>query len=211
MRTSLHHPSRLTILSSFRKEYCGGMRWFYLCRCICGSEKEIVKRSVDSGLTRSCGCLYREVSIATAPRRNFKHGDGGVRRGVAAEYCIWRSMLKRCHLSTDPHYYNYGGRGITVCERWRTSYELFLADMGRKPTPRHTLDRWPNNDGNYEKANCRWATRTEQARNRRGNVLLTFDGKTQCVAAWAEEFGMERKKFEMRIRKGLNIEAAMVP
>lgn len=100
--------------------------------------------------------------------RSWKHGESSGHkhsRRPTPEYATWASMHKRCRIKTNPSYHHYGGRGITVCERWNV-YENFLADMGRRPSPRHSIDR-VNNDGNYEPGNCRWATGSEQINNRR--------------------------------------------
>jgi len=99
------------------------------------------------------------------------------------EYISWIGMFQRCNNPNDRGYSNYGGRGIKVCDRWFQSFENFLADMGKKPTPSHTIDRI-DNDGNYTPENCRWATMQEQCRNRRNNRRITFQGKTLCIIEW---------------------------
>lgn len=105
------------------------------------------------------------------------------------------------------HFKDYGSRGISVCERWRESFARFCEDMG--PRPKGTsIDRIDNN-GNYEPANCRWATAKEQQRNRRSNVHITFNGRTQVMSAWAEEMGMNQLVLQGRIRKGWSIERAL--
>lgn len=118
-------------------------------------------------------------------------------------------MISRCYNEKHHHYANYGGRGITVCQRWRDSFAAFLADVGPRPSPQHSLDRYPDNNGNYEPGNVRWATRSEQQRNRRVNHLLTFQGKTQCVIAWAEELGINPVTIIARLRAGRTIEEAL--
>lgn len=202
-RTSEHHPLRLTILSTFIKHINGVRRQFYRCRCACGALKDIYKCSVDGGLTRSCGCLHREVSAevgASTKTHGESRGDGSHQE--SPEYTAWRGLLKRCYLKTHHNYPRYGGAGVTVFGPWINSYETFLAYIGRKPTPAHTVDRWPNPRGNYEPGNVRWATPKEQARNRRNNVMLTLNGKTQCASAWAEENGVDRHLISGRKAKG---------
>jgi hypothetical protein len=125
------------------------------CRCDCGVEVRVRVAQLVTGKTRSCGCLQREITGA----RRRTHG-----KSRTPEHRAWRGMLDRCTLPTHISYPYYGGRGITVCERWR-SFANFLADMGPKPTSKHTLDRI-NGNGNYEPSNCRWATWSEQNRNR---------------------------------------------
>jgi hypothetical protein len=116
-------------------------------------------------------------------------------------------MKQRCQNPNNPSYHNYGGRGIKVCERW-FSFENFISDMGMRPTNDHTLERI-NNDGNYEPSNCKWATRTEQARNFRSNRMLEFNGEKKCISAWAKELGLTHDSISRRLRRGWSIEEAL--
>jgi hypothetical protein len=130
------------------------------CRCDCGNEKSIIANHVRTGRIRSCGCLQREIAILS----NTIHGHNRIGQRTS-EYRIWYAMKDRTLNPKSPAWDDYGGRGITVCDRWRDSFEAFLADMGPRPSGL-TLDR-KNNDGNYEPGNCRWATWAEQNNNRR--------------------------------------------
>lgn len=125
------------------------------------------------------------------------------------EYGAWTSAKSRCSNPKDPEYKGYGGRGITVCERWRLSYQAFLDDMGRKPTPKHTLDRFPNNDGNYEPGNCRWATYTQQNRNSRNSVVVEFKGVKLNLSAWAEKLGFPQSVIHQRMSRHRSIERVL--
>lgn len=149
-----------------------------LCRCDCGVEKTARNSNLTSGNIRSCGCLAREITSARSRTHGLKK---------TSEYRCWSAMKGRCYNPNLKPYKNYGGRGITVCSRWRNSFESFLADMGNSKGL--TLERI-NNEGHYEPNNCRWATSKEQAKNRRTSVLLTALGKTQIMADWAEELKM---------------------
>ena len=124
------------------------------------------------------------------------------------ENMAWREMRKRCYSVQHARYADYGGRGISVCERWKASFEAFYEDMGPRPSSSHSLERI-NNDGNYEPGNCRWATPQEQARNRRNNRLLTFQGKTLCAAEWSAITGIHYNTLYGRIAKGWSDERVL--
>jgi hypothetical protein len=132
------------------------------------------------------------------------HGDWD-----SPEWRAWHSMRSRC-TPGNKDYHRYGGRGIRVCERLATSHEYFLADMGRKPTPVHSLDRIDVN-GNYEPTNCRWATAKEQAQNRRTSIMLTIDGVTRPLGAWAHERGLGADRVWQRLARGWSHQEALRP
>lgn len=136
------------------------------CRCICGQEILIASTVLVLGRQKSCAVNGHYFANAT--------GTGYAER-YPSEYQSWESMRKRCRQKTHQKYPMYGGAGITVCERW-DSFPNFLADMGEKPTPKHTIDRYPDNRGNYEPGNCRWATPGQQSRNMKNNVYVEYEG-----------------------------------
>jgi hypothetical protein len=174
----------------------GPRRW--MCRCDCGRERSARPTYLHSGTIRSCGCLLRETLL----RRNQTHGKSGT-----PEYRAWCGMRERCRNPRLPAYRDYGGRGITVCPRWE-SFEAFLADMGPRPSPRHTLERI-NNDGPYAPRNCRWATRGEQCRNYRRNHHIEHQGRDMLLMAWAEEKGLRLHTLIVRLRRGWSVEQAL--
>lgn len=147
---------RLVAVEPRDRDPWGSVRW--LCVCDCGSSIVVSRRSLAAGLTRSCWCLRREAAVKTG-KKTATHGQTDT-----PTWRSWKAMLDRCTYTTNISWKNYGGRGITVCDRWR-SFANFLADMGPRP-PGTTLDR-RDNDGDYKKGNCRWATPREQRVNQR--------------------------------------------
>lgn len=180
---------RLLVLSLVRRDAAdNNHKW--LCRCDCGTEKAMGIKSIMAGKTQSCGCILREVTIA----RNKTHGKSGV-----PGYRSWKDMRSRCYNIKDSDYPGYGGRGITVCERW-SSFELFFEDMGERPEGM-TIDRIDVN-GNYEKANCRWATDKTQANNKRSNHVVEWNGVAKNLQHWCDEFGINPSKARYRLKQG---------
>lgn len=125
------------------------------------------------------------------------------------EYGVWAGMLSRCYSKNRACYKDYGGRGITVCDRWRNSFKAFLEDMKKRPSLKHSIDRWPNNDGNYEPGNCRWATPEEQHNNTRSNRLLTFEGQTMTLSQWANKKGISKSGLRYRLNGGMSVGEAL--
>lgn len=179
-----------------------GTRGHQVCQCECGCLLVVNCKSLLSGNSKSCGCARVEAT----KKSNTKHGMCGT-----VEYTSWSNMIQRCTKLDNKSFRNYGGRGITVCERWsnpENGFSNFLADMGPKPTPKHEIERKMVND-NYEPSNCHWSTRLEQARNKRSNRLLEHNGKTQCVSAWAEELGVFANTLYARLSGGWSTEKTL--
>ena len=181
---------RLTVLSVVG-ESC-------VCLCSCGTEKTVRNCNLRSGDSTSCGCLRRELRA----KNNATHMMEGTKT-----YIVWSNMKARCFNKRSDRYASYGGRGITVCDRWRDSFETFLSDMGEAPDGL-TLDRIDVN-GNYEPENCRWATREQQNNNKRSSVRIDIDGDSKTLAEWALISGVSRRTITSRLRRGLEAKAAV--
>lgn len=173
-------------------------RFRVLCRCDCGNELVVRCLSLVNQNTSSCGCLHKEGVAAL----NRKHG-----MSKTPTYVTYLNMVNRCTDTGNKKYADYGGRGIMVCERWRESFENFLADMGQRPA-NGTLERI-NLDGHYESANCKWATWKEQQNNKRSNRILEHDGQVLTTQQWAEITGLSRSVISHRLRRGWTVAQAL--
>lgn len=174
-----------------------------IAQCDCGNLVRPFLSNILAENTRSCGCLKGEKRPRVSGHRVCR----------TAAYHQYRGIITRCTCPSSRNWKNYGGRGITICAGWRNSFESFQADMGKRPTPEHSIDR-KDNEGGYwcghceecvalsRPANCRWATRREQQSNTRKSVHLTIDGRTMIASEWAREAGISRQLLETRLRRG---------
>lgn len=187
--------------------YAGGdgKHSYWWCRCDCGTEAKVSANKLRKAHTKSCGCLSADVC-----RSSFT--THGMSRDPL--YNVWAKMRNRCSSTKDPAFPDYGGRGIRVCQRWingdgsREGFACFLDDMGPKPSPSHSLDRIDNN-GDYTPENCRWATKTEQARNRRSNYRVTMGGRSCALSEACEQLGLPFALVNSRIQQGWSTERAL--
>ena len=191
--------TRLTVISRAANSKAGQTCWN--CRCDCGNEVVVQGAALKDGHSKSCGCIKIEQTIAM----NTKHGHTA--KGISPTYHSWTAMISRCTDANDAGFPAYGGRGIAVCPEWR-DFRNFLRDMGEKPD-RMSLDR-VDVDGDYEPSNCRWATATEQARNKRNNRRLTFKGETRLVREWADLYGLPVTSLMYRLNAGWSTEDSLM-
>lgn len=172
-----------------------------VCRCDCGVRKIVDLSALRVGDTQSCGCLNNERVAELTYRHGMTTGK------PSPEYQSWGNMIQRCTNPKSSMYRLYGARGIIVCDRWLDA-AAFLSDMGRKPTPRHTIERI-NSDGPYAPENCRWATPAEQSRNTSRTRKLTLNGETLCLTDWADRIGIRGDNLRRRLTKGWSVERAL--
>jgi len=182
---------KLTVLQRVENGKSGA---YWLCKCECGKTNVVSSCNLKNSAVKSCGCL------------SFKHGLRYTRLNR-----IWSGMIQRCYNKNANQYKNYGNRGIEVCQKWRNDFKAFYEwAMTSNYSDNLTIDRI-NINGNYEPSNCRWVNAKQQANNRRNNVFITHNGKTQTIAEWENEFGFKPGVIGKRIRKGLDVEDALNP
>lgn len=190
---------KLTIIRDVKTRNKWGVS-MWECRCECGTIVQVDRNSLLKGHKRSCGCL----SVETRRKLFTKHGQS-TSNGRTPTYRSWNCMLQRCLNPKNKRWSRYGGRGITVCDRWLV-FNNFFDDMGQRPSGM-TLERNDNN-GNYEPSNCRWATPKEQQNNTRRNRLITFRGKTLNISQWSTELDLPRSRINTRLERGWPVEKA---
>ena len=166
----------------------------WLCRCDCGGSTKTTTSALLSGKTKNCSCLRRENCAASVRARSITHGMRNTK-----EYHAWCAMKQRCYNPKNENFKNYGGRGITVCESWRNSFEAFYADMGKCPKG-YSIERMDVN-GNYEPANCYWASLLTQANNKRRTVIVEYNGVKHPLKIWAAVLDMPYSVLRDRIQK----------
>lgn len=192
---------RLTVIYYGGKDNQRNVMW--VCECQCGKRTIVRGFNLRDGSVRSCGCLHNEI-IAAIGKENATHGQTETR-----EYETWQAIKHRCCYSGHNRYHRYGGRGITVCDRWLHSFEAFFEDMGSRPGDDYSIERI-DSDGPYSPENCRWATAKEQQNNRQGNVYFTYQGVTKTIAEWAHHTGISDATLRARLgRYGWSVADAL--
>lgn len=174
------------------------------CKCVCGESVTVQTGHLTSGHTLSCGCHKRDKTSTLSGRVNTTHG-----MTKSPEYSTWKAMITRCRNPRSKDYRRWGGSGVSIYPGWEESFEEFFRYMGKKPSPEHTIDRYPNRSGNYEPGNVRWATPTEQARNRVNNLDVSHNGETKCIAEWAEIHGVKYSTLIQRLARHVPFELAV--
>lgn len=188
---------RLTVTGRAFGHASGNAVWAVICDC--GNVREVRGNNLTRGAQVSCGC-YRAQNNKT---KSITHG-----KSASAEFNIWMKIKGRCLNPSDRAFKDYGARGISICPEWSVSFEAFYADMGPRPSSKHSIDR-KDNDKGYHPGNCRWATPKEQARNRRSNIHVEHCGQRRSLSDLADEIGMSRDTLAYRIKAGWSVDDAV--
>lgn len=167
----------------------------WVFRCDCGVEKRFLRRNVQRGVSRSCGCFHKERMQEI--KKTHGHSINGK---VSPTFSSYRNMIARCYRPSNNRFAEYGARGIKVCDRWRDSFENFLADMEERPSRDHSIERL-DSDGDYSPDNCIWGTVAVQAANRSSNLIVTIDGESMILAEAARRYGIPYTTLKARIFK----------
>jgi len=186
---------RLLVISRDQNK---GKQSGWLCLCDCAKTTVIAASSLKNGLSKSCGCYRNEISSKRATKHSMAESQ---------EYGIWQAMKRRCNNKNNPDFHRYGGRGITVCQRWMDSFANFYADMGKRPHG-HSIDRIDVN-GNYEPLNCKWSDSIQQANNKSTNVRYEYGDETHTIAEWARISGIPQTLLRKRLHDGIKMPYAL--
>lgn len=187
------------VVSGFAGQHPKWKHRYWACVCECGGIGTVRERNLIKGYSLSCGCFHHE----RVGERSRTHG-----LTETSEYKIWSGIISRCYTPSATGYKHYGGRGITVCDRWLNSFELFLLDMGNKPSPEMSVDRIDSNRGYYPD-NCRWATRFTQANNRRFTKVYSHDGESKTLSEWAQCSDIAYHTLKCRLKRGWSLSDAI--
>lgn len=189
---------KLTVLKRAKKTQNHYACWE--CLCECGNVTVVCGNDLRTGHTGSCGCLRKELAF----KKTFVHGMSNT-----STYNTWFHMINRCYNPADSTFANYGGRGITVCQKWRNDFMAFYKDVGERPSKKHSIDRIDTN-GDYNPTNVRWATQKEQCNNKRNNINITINGQMHTAIQWASLVGIEPNTLYARLRRGWPPEKAIL-
>ena len=190
----------LTVIGRSRRDASGlkSRAKYWLCKCACGTHKDVRHDHLMSGRTVSCGCYHKKAASERASNMHKANTTHGMSKTRA--HSVWFGMKGRCLNPNNQAFEYYGGRGITVCDRWLESFQNFLDDMGEPPEG-YTIERI-DVDGNYEPNNCKWADRREQQNNRRANRRVTIGGITKTIMQWSQETGIPHQTLYARLDRG---------
>ena len=201
---------KLTVVKTYMSPSPSGTaRKRAVCNCDCGGAHDVCYYNLKRGNSR--GCPSCSSAAKGKSKEHIHYSSEDTKRDkpeLYKAYGIWRGMISRCTNPNHKSYSDYGGRGISVCDRWVNSVDNFISDMGFRPSDKHQIDR-EDNDKGYSLENCRWVTATENARNKRDTVMLTINGTKKPMTEWAEQTSTAIKTIEARVKRGWSHERAV--
>lgn len=193
-----HRYGRLLVISELPERRKIQVVWD--CLCDCGKSTQVTTNCLRMGVTKSCGCLIKEIQTQRCATHGLSKSKG---------YSSWIGMKQRCYNVNNTHYKYYGGRGVTVCDRWlgEDGFINFINDIGEKPFRSASVDRYPNKNGNYEPTNVRWASKKQQVDNRSNNVCIEYNGQIMTRTDWARKLGITQSALKLFLNKSTMKEA----